>query len=414
VKIAILTNAYPYHPGEQFMEDEIAFWAGNPVAEVTLLPAVAAGEPRPLPAGIAVDLGMAGGSRLARLRCVLRAAGSQLFRRELAYLWGSRKLRVATALRAILHTSKVLEQQQRLERYARTHGRIDVAYCYWNETQSYAALRARAAGAVRKVVSRLHGFDLYEARREHAYMPLKRQFIGCFDTLFALSREARTYLEATYGAPAGNTRISPLGVPLTGALSAASPPGFLHLVSVSSCLPVKRLDRIVEALHLLARRHAQARITWTHIGGGPQLAEIAQLAQTRLGGLSNVAFEFLGDLPNQVVKHYYLGTPVDVFVNTSESEGMPVSVMEAMSAGVPAVAPDVGGVSDLVSDECGALLAASPGSGEIADAIARVALGGEKDALRLQARRVIEARFCAGRNYPAFIAGVLAIGAAPA
>lgn len=414
MKIVILTNAYPYPPGEQFMEDEIAYWAGNPEAEVTLLPAVTRGEPRPVPAGISVDLGMAGGTRFERFRFVLRAACSRMFRRELAYLWRSRKLGVSTALRAILHVSKVLEQAKHLAQYASAHGRIDVAYCYWNETQSYAALLAKSRGAVNRVVSRVHGFDLYEARREHAYMPLKRQFIGGYDGLFALSHEARSYLQDAYGALPGNTRISPLGVPLTGSLSAASPPGFLHVVSVSFCLPVKRLDRIVEALNLLGRRYGQTKMTWTHIGDGPQLAEIVQLAEARLGGLDNVSFEFLGDLPNRAVKHYYLGAPVDVFVNTSESEGMPVSIMEAMSAGVPAVAPDVGGVSDLVTDACGALLSPSPDNEEIAAAIARVALGGERDALRLNARKVIEARFCAGRNYPAFVAGVLAIGAAPA
>jgi colanic acid/amylovoran biosynthesis glycosyltransferase len=411
VKIVILTNAYPYYPGEQFIEDEIAFWADNPVASVTLLPAVAAGEPRPIPEGISVDLAMASGTRIGRFWFILLAMFSAMFRRELVHLWRSRKIGAYTTLRAMLHTSKVLEQAKRLERYAKANGEIDVAYCYWNEAQSYAALLAKARGSVRKVVSRAHGFDLYEIRRKHEYMPLKRQFIRAYDRIFALAEEGRSYLEETYGAPSENIKISSLGVPLTNTLSRPSPAGSLHVVSVSFCVPVKRLDRIIDALSLFARQHAGIKITWTHIGAGPLFDEVRELARVRLADISNLSFEFLGDMPNHVVKTYYLDTPVDLFMNTSESEGMGVSIMEAMSAGVPALAPDVGGVSSLVSNECGALLSPSPSAQEIAAAIGRVALEDEGHALRMQARKVIEERFNSARTYRDFVAEVLALGA---
>ncbi|MFC5579855.1 glycosyltransferase [Rhodanobacter terrae] len=413
MKIAMLTNAYPYYPGEQFIEDEIAFWADDPFASVTLLPAVAAGEPRSIPDGVSIDLCLASGTRIDRFWFMLLAMFSSMFRHELIYLWRSRKMGIYTTLRAMLHTSKVLEQAERLEQYAKASGKIDVAYCYWNEAQSYAALLAKARGSVRKVVSRAHGFDLYETRRKHEYMPLKRQFIHAYDRIFTLSDEGKAYLEDTYGAPPEKMKISPLGVPLANALSRPSPAGSLHVASVSFCVPVKRLDRIVEALSLFARQHGQIKTTWTHIGGGPLFDEIRKLAETRLAGISNLSFEFLGELPNQAVKTYYLDTPVDLFMNTSESEGMGVSIMEAMSAGVPALAPDVGGVSSLVSNECGALLSPCPSSQEIADAIGRVALEDGRNALRMNARKVIEARFSSNRNYTDFISNVLAIGSAP-
>ncbi|HKR76073.1 MAG TPA: glycosyltransferase [Rhodanobacter sp.] len=412
MNIAILTNAYPYLPGEQFIEDEIGYWAAHAGVDVTLLPALAAGTPRPVPAGIAVDLGMARSAKAVRLWFVLRALGSAIFRRELRYLWRSRKTNPHTVARALLHVSKVLEQAAQLKRYALAHGRIDVAYCYWNETQACAAVLAKRAGAVRKVVSRVHGYDLYEARRRHGYMPLKRQFIADHDAIFALSREAQGYLRQTYGAPPESIRVSPLGVPLAGTLARPSPAGCLHVLSVSFCLPVKRLDRIVDAVELLARRHPDVCVGWTHIGGGPLLEEIRALAQRKLSGLGNVTCMFAGELPNHAVKAYYRGIPVDMLVNASESEGVPVSIMEAMSAGVPAVAPDVGGVASLVSDRCGALLSACPDAGEIADAMERVALTDERDSLRAHARQTIESGFDAARNYRDFVASVIAIGAA--
>lgn len=412
MKIAMLTNAYPYYPGEQFIEDEIAFWADNPAASVTLLPAVAAGKPRSIPDGVSVDLCMSSGTTVGRFWFIWLALFSTTFRRELIHLWRSRNLGAYTALRALLHTSKVLEQAKCLEQYAKANGKIDVAYCYWNEAQSYAALLAKARGSVRKVVSRAHGFDLYEMRRKHEYMPLKRQFIHAYDRIFALSDEGRAYLEDTYGAPSENIKISSLGVPLSSTLSRPSPAGSLHVVSVSFCVPVKRLDRIIDALSLFSRQHAQIKTTWTHIGAGPLFDEARELARARLVDISNLSFEFLGDMPNHAVKTYYLDTPVDLFMNTSESEGMGVSIMEAMSAGVPALAPDVGGVSSLVSNDCGVLLSPSPSTQEIAAAIARVALEDEGHILRANARKVIEERFDSARKYREFVAENLALGAA--
>jgi len=411
VKIAILTNAYPYLPGEQFIEDEIGYWAAHDDIRVTLLPALAAGKPRPVPARVAVGLDMAGTIGAGRLWFMLAALCSAIFWRELGYLRQSRKIHPRTVARALLHTSKALEQAAQLQRHAKAHGRIDVAYCYWNDTQACAAVLARETGAVRKVVSRVHGFDLYEARRDHGYMPLKRQFIAAFDAIFALSHEARSYLQRTYGAPPENIRISPLGVPLAGALARPSRAGFLHVMSVSSCLRVKRLDRMVDALRLLADRHRNIRMTWTHVGGGPLLEETMALARLKLAGLDSLDFRFTGELPHHAVKARYLDAPVDMLVNTSESEGVPVSIMEAMSAGVPVVAPDVGGISSLVSGRCGVLLSPHPDAREIADAMDRVAFADGHDRLRANARQAIEAGFDAARNYRDFVASVVAIGA---
>jgi len=250
-------------------------------------------------------------------------------------------------------------------------------------------------------------------RRKREYMPLKRQFIHAYDRIFALSQDGRTHLEETYGAPSENVEICPLGVPLTNTLSRPSPAGVLHVVSASFCVPVKRLDRIIEALSLFARQHDQIKTTWTHIGGGPLFDEIRGLAAVWLADIDNISFEFLGEIPNHAVKTYYLDTPVDIFMNTSESEGMGVSIMEAMSAGVPALAPDVGGVSSLVSNECGALLSPSPSTQEIAAAIGRVTLEDGRHVLRMNARKVIEARFNSERNYTDFVSNILTIGSSP-
>lgn len=408
----MLTNAYPYHPGEQFIEDEIGYWAKNPLAQVTVLPAVAKGKPRPLPEAVSVDLCMANETIIARFMAAWLALFSVMFWRELSYLWRSRKFGAHTIARALLHTSKVVAQAKGLRGYIRRHGEVDVAYCYWNETQSYAAVSVKKDGGIRKVVSRIHGIDLHEIRRRHNYMPLKRQFIHAYDQVFTTSRQAQVYLEETYGASAESITVSPLGVPLNDMLSQPSRTGALHIVSVSFCLPVKRLDRIIEALRLFSLRHKEIATTWTHIGAGPFFEDTKSLASSRLAGIHNMSFEFLGEMANDAVKKYYQSTSVDLFINTSESEGVPVSIMEAMSAGVPAIAPDVGGISNLVSNRSGVLLGKCPSNQDIADAIDMVAFGEKRDVLRENARKMVEENFSSDRNYSNFIARVLAIGAA--
>ena len=89
-----------------------------------------------------------------------------------------------------------------------------------------------------------------------------------------------------------------------------------------------------------------------------------------------------------------------IFLNTSESEGLPVSIMEALSAGFPVVATNVGGTSEAVVEGAGELLGAEPGQDEFIDAVNRVRT--DYATYARCARGVFEKRFDAERNYERF------------
>jgi glycosyltransferase involved in cell wall biosynthesis len=53
---------------------------------------------------------------------------------------------------------------------------------------------------------------------------------------------------------------------------------------------------------------------------------------------------------------FYRKNHVDLFINVSETEGIPVSIMEAMSFGIPCIATNVGGVNEIVNNTNGFLV----------------------------------------------------------
>ena len=64
----------------------------------------------------------------------------------------------------------------------------------------------------------------------------------------------------------------------------------------------------------------------------------------------------MGQVSNTELMEYYNSNHVDLFLNTSSSEGIPVSIMEAQSFGIPVIATDTGGVKELVKEGTGSLL----------------------------------------------------------
>ena len=57
----------------------------------------------------------------------------------------------------------------------------------------------------------------------------------------------------------------------------------------------------------------------------------------------------MGHVPNSEVLEHYARSPASLFVNVSESEGVPVSIMEAMAHAIPALATNAGDTDRLVT-----------------------------------------------------------------
>lgn len=116
--------------------------------------------------------------------------------------------------------------------------------------------------------------------------------------------------------------------------------GAVRLLAVGRLVPQKRFDRFLEALARL-RRTSPIDVTAALVGSGPLRADLEDLAE-RLGLRSVV--EFGGSLPDMRAAY----AAADAFVLTSDFEGTPNVILEAMSAGLPVVTTRAGDAGGLV------------------------------------------------------------------
>lgn len=407
-KIAILTASFPYLPGEQFLEDEIFYWGKRSCSDVDvfLLPFSVSGSPRSIPDGIKIDLSMSQKRTLIdKMHYAIRAFFCKDLYRELVYLCSLKKLTPRTFFEALRSVAITLCAQKGLNLFFSRHGVIDVSYCYWNGAQAYASILNKRSGKIKKVISRAHGFDLYEERRLKSYMPLKRNFIKELDAVYAICQQGKDYMEYVYKMHPEKVLVSRLGVPLPCGLAQPSSDGCLNVVSVSFCVPVKRIDKIIKALSYVSNWRKNLKIKWTHIGDGPLLPDLKLLAQ-EVFFEKNIKFNFLGSLPNSQVRSFFLNEPTDLFLNSSEAEGIPVSIMEAMACGIPAIAPDVGGISELIPLEFETMLPGKFEPKELALLIDKTLLKSKDGIFRSAFKKEIKSKFNADVNYMEFVGDI--------
>jgi glycosyltransferase involved in cell wall biosynthesis len=109
------------------------------------------------------------------------------------------------------------------------------------------------------------------------------------------------------------------------------------------------MDRFVRVLAAL-NRTGEFSVRGLIVGTGPLREELE--SQAKCLGLSDGQLEFRGSVSRMTSVY----AEVDVLVLTSEWEGTPNVVLEAMATGLPVVATNVGGVSDILNDEVGFLV----------------------------------------------------------
>jgi glycosyltransferase involved in cell wall biosynthesis len=127
---------------------------------------------------------------------------------------------------------------------------------------------------------------------------------------------------------------------------------FSEGVSIVSCafvIEIKRLDRIAQVVRILSR---SLPVMWTHIGGGDEPA----VGDLRDQAGPDARVDFRGNVPHEKIAGVFHEVRPNLLMSMSDSEGLAINVLEAMSAGVPIVSTDVGGMAEAVTDQVGLLV----------------------------------------------------------
>jgi glycosyltransferase involved in cell wall biosynthesis len=143
-------------------------------------------------------------------------------------------------------------------------------------------------------------------------------------------------------------------------------------VSDDECLVVQvaRLDTIkdhrtaLRAIRLAGSRDNRIRLFV--VGDGPERANIQREIERQSLQKQVKMLGMRTDVPQ-------LLAGADLFLLTSVSEGIPVTILEAMAAGVPIVSTAVGGIPELIQPEAHGLLAPAGDAAGLADALVRLA-----------------------------------------
>src|SRR5690554_5373561 len=199
-KVLLITENFPYLPGEQFLEEEVVCWGEFFDGDLIVLPVKASGFPRTVPDNIQIEMCLT--KKVPSYYDVVhlfKAFFSTIFLKELGYLLAVRKFNVKCIKTAFKTTFDVFKLSYLLGNYLKSIEEKPLIYTYWFNKAYYAAALLKRKGLVGSLVSRAHGFDVYEDRKPNHYMPLKRQFVKELDHLSAISKKGKSYLCDTYG-----------------------------------------------------------------------------------------------------------------------------------------------------------------------------------------------------------------------
>lgn len=407
----VFTINYPFGSGETYLHAELIYHSQS-FERIVIQPMSGQGPVRELPQNVET-LKPLWGNHKERLFFLIRG------------LFSLHALRLAVSCTAaaiielggihVAKTSRIVLYsiyRSALERSASLNGHLDnaiapVAYCYWGHVPALAVPLLHRKSI--PTIVRYHRVDLYEHAMKHStwlnrnghFFPWRREIIDKADAHVFVSEHGMEYFRAKWAKSVANKlHLFRLGTSDPGepARRQAATTVFT-IVSCSNIIPVKRVPRIAMFCQALSDL---VPVRWIHFGTGDEL-ELRELLERGRSVHPNLTCELRGRVPNEEVLSYLNCNSIDLFVNFSVSEGLPVSIMEALSADIPVLATDVDGTSEaVIVGRSGYLCSVDEPDDPytLAHRVFKLVAGNEFK--KLTPRTVWKERFSASTNYSSF------------
>lgn len=408
--LVLITSHFPFGTGESFIESEMSVISGNFKKIIIISGDVNGAQTRSIPDNAVVCRyntattfrGFAGLPWLVieNFRVIAKLYIEEVrFRKTISPGLSARQ--------KIFLARKIIKALQLRDYILKTLNRVipgedAVFYSYWFKTGAYAIALMKRPGSVK--IARAHGSDLYEESAPLKYIPLQKYTAESLNALFFISGYGKNYFEKKFGNISCNFLVSRLGTkrPDKTKMPEYLPQDEFIVVSCSYLTALKRIDLLIRSLALLK---AGKKIRWIHFGDGELRENLESLAEELLSPAKRIQYEFRGYVPNTGILNFYASGRASLFVNTSSSEGIPVSIMEAQSYGIPVIATDTGGIREIITTGTGTIIPVNFGPEELAGLIDYYAglTYAEMDRIRRNAFNNWKKNFNAESNYRDFL-----------
>jgi len=257
----------------------------------------------------------------------------------------------------------------RLRRLVRERG-IDIVHAHDYKTDVLAWLLSKCEDVV--ALSTVHGWTGHSARERWFYYPLDKHVLSWFPKLIAVSSDVGHEL-IRFGASSDRVVTVLNGIdheafvrerarekPIRQALQIEDDDFVIG--AVGRLEPQKRFDVLIDAFAELRPKYPKARLL---IAGDGSLREsLASRISSR--GL-DATCRLLGHRTDVVELHHAF----DLFVQSSDYEGTPNAVLEAMALETPAVATNAGGTAEILRHEIDGLIVPAADTRMLVDAMDR-------------------------------------------
>lgn len=356
----IITSEYPYKTAEPFIEDEIKILAN--AFDRVLVFAISGGKganaTRPIPDNVQSFCIESCGKIESLLKGMI-TYNNQFKHDDLnfkhvgvdCYFKGKANIAYKAIVSKLKSFSFCKEESITIYSYwFVTHAMIAVLLKQYFEKQD---IKTRA-------ISRAHGYDLYEERNSAKHLPYRKSLLNHIDGVFPCSTNGINHLISKYPDMRDKIRLARLGTVDHGISNKKTSNCFV-IATCCALIPLKRMKLFIEAFYEVVKMVTDVK--WICIGDGPEYQDIYDYAKSKK---IQDKIIFTRRLSHDEVLGIYKNNYVDLFCNVSIYEGVPVSIMEAQSFGIPVLATDVGGSAEIVNSDNGWLVDKNISSSELA------------------------------------------------